>query len=115
MASLKITIPDMGDFKDVEIIEVLVKEGQIIKKNDSLITLESDKSSVEVPSTHEGKIEKINLKIGDKVNKGDLILTLKSQEQKEVKEARIKFSNLYAKSCDHPAKKMSSLLMEDHC
>ena len=63
MASLKITIPDMGDFKDVEIIEVLVKEGQIIKKNDSLITLESDKSSVEVPSTHEGKIEKINLKI----------------------------------------------------
>ena len=52
----------MGDFKDVEIIEVLVKEGQTVKKNDSLITLESDKSSVEVPSTHEGKIEKINLK-----------------------------------------------------
>jgi len=86
MTSLKITIPDMGDFKDVEIIEVLVKEGQIVKKNDSLITLESDKSSVEVPSTHEGKIEKINLKIGDKVNKGDVILTLKSEEQEESKE-----------------------------
>ena len=85
MTKLKITIPDMGDFKDVEIIEVLVKEGQLVKKNDSLITLESDKSSVEVPSTHEGRIEKINLKIGDKVNKGDLILTLKSDEQENVK------------------------------
>ena len=56
MASTKILVPDMGDFKDVEIIEVLVKEGQQIKKNDSLITLESDKSSVEVPSNHEGVI-----------------------------------------------------------
>ena len=84
MEKLKITIPDMGDFKDVEIIEVLVKEGQSIKKNDSLITLESDKSSVEVPSTHEGIIDKINLKIGDKVNKGDLILTLNAiEKQKE--------------------------------
>ena len=89
MTTLKIIIPDMGDFKDVEIIEVLVKEGQSVKKNDSLITLESDKSSVEVPSTHEGKIEKINLKIGDKVNKGDLILTLKSNEQKVTKEVII--------------------------
>ena len=86
MAILKINIPDMGDFKDVEIIEVLVHGGQTIKKNDSLITLESDKSSVEVPSTHAGKIEKINLQIGDKVNKGDLILTLNSEEQKEIKE-----------------------------
>jgi len=67
MASTKILVPDMGDFKDVEIIEVLVKEGQQIKKNDSLITLESDKSSVEVPSTHEGVVEKINVKVGDKV------------------------------------------------
>ena len=86
MTTLKVTIPDIGDFKDVEIIEVLVKEGQLVKKNDSLITLESDKSSVEVPSTHEGKIEKINLKIGDKVNKGDIILTLKFEEQEESKE-----------------------------
>ena len=86
MTTLKIIIPDMGDFKDVEIIEVLVKEGQIVKKDDSLITLESDKSSVEVPSTHGGKIEKIKLKIGDKVNKGDLILTLKSEEQEKTKE-----------------------------
>jgi len=85
MTVFKIIVPDIGDFKDVEIIEVLVKEGQTVKKDDSLITLESDKSSVEVPSTHGGKIEKINLEIGDKINKGDLILTLKSEEQEETK------------------------------
>ncbi len=101
MASTKILVPDMGDFKDVEIIEVLVKEGQQIKKNDSLITLESDKSSVEVPSTHEGVIEKINIKVGDKVNKGDLILSLNAEsatekkkevvsEQKKVEKTEIK-------------------------
>ena len=83
MPDPKITVPDMGDFKDVEIIEVLVKEGQTINKNDSLITLESDKSSVEVPSTESGTINKINVKIGDKVNQGDLILTLKSSEKVE--------------------------------
>ena len=56
MSNLKITVPDIGDFKDVEIIEVLVKEGQKINKNESLITIESDKSSVEVPSTQSGII-----------------------------------------------------------
>jgi len=86
MSVQKIVIPNMGDFKDIEIIEVLVKEGQAIKKNDSLITLESDKSSVEVPSTDEGVIEKIDVKIGDKVNQGDLILTLKTREKESRKE-----------------------------
>ena len=88
MTSTKILVPDMGDFKDVEIIEVLVKEGQQIKKNDSLITLESDKSSVEVPSSHNGVVEQINVKVGDKVNQGDLILNLKS-ESKSVKKKEI--------------------------
>ena len=83
MTSTKILVPDMGDFKDVEVIEVLVKEGQQIKKNDSLITLESDKSSVEVPSTHEGIVEKIKIKVGNKVNQGDLILSLKSENKTE--------------------------------
>ena len=83
MANLKITVPDMGDFKDVEVIEVLVKEGQSIDKNESIITLESDKSSVEVPSTHSGKVDKISVAVGDKINKGDLILTLESSEKKE--------------------------------
>ena len=83
MVNLKITVPDMGDFKDIEVIEVLVKDGQTINKNDSIITLESDKSSVEVPSTHSGKIDKIVVSVGDKINKGDLILTLESKEEKE--------------------------------
>jgi len=80
--SLKLLIPDIGDFDNVEIIEILVKKGQKINKNDPVVTLESDKSSVEVPSDHEGEVESISVKIGDKVSKGDLILTLSSNEEK---------------------------------
>ena len=61
----KLLVPDIGEFENVEVIELLVKEGQLIKKNDPIITIESDKSSVEIPSTIEGKIEKVNIKIGD--------------------------------------------------
>ena len=86
MSSKDILVPNIGDFKDVEVIEVLVKAGQKIKKNDSLITIESDKSSVEVPSTSDGIIEKIKIKIGDKVSEGDLILTLKEESKTDVKE-----------------------------
>ena len=98
MSDLKITVPDMGDFKDVEIIEVIVKEGQTVNKNESLITLESDKSSVEVPSTQSGIINKINVKIGDKVNQGDLILTLKSSEK--VMQVKEPVAELPAKEVD---------------
>ena len=83
--SKDILVPNIGDFKDVEVIEVLVKIGQKIKKNDSLITIESDKSSVEVPSTSDGVIEKINIKIGDKVSEGDLILTVNEGSKTDVK------------------------------
>ena len=79
--SLKLLIPDIGDFDNVEIIEILVKKGQKINKNDPIVTLESDKSSVEVPSNHEGQVENIKVKIGDKVSKGDTILTLSSNEE----------------------------------
>ena len=72
--SIQLKVPDIGDFEQVEIIEVIVKAGESIKKNDPVVTLESDKSSVEVPSTVEGKISNINVKVGDKVSKGDLIL-----------------------------------------
>ncbi len=96
MTKIKITVPDMGDFKDVEIIEILVKVGQVINKNDSLITLESDKSSVEVPSTHSGKIEKIKVSVGDKVNKGDDILIIDSVENK--KEIKKEFKTIEKKS-----------------
>ncbi len=81
MSDIEIKVPNIGDFKDVEVIEVLVKKGQSIKKNDPLITIESDKSSVEIPSSFEGKISKLNIKVGDKVSEGDLILTLEKSSQ----------------------------------
>ena len=89
MSETEIKVPNIGDFKDVEVIEVLVTEGQSIKKNDALITIESDKSSVEIPSNLEGKIKNLKIKVGDKVSEGDLILTIESiseVKKKDVKE-----------------------------
>jgi len=76
-----VKVPNIGDFKNVEIIEVLVKEGDEINKGDPIITLESDKSSVEVPSSFSGKISNINIKIGDKVSEGDQILEIITNEK----------------------------------
>ena len=88
MPVTEIKVPNIGDFKNVEVIEVLVSEGQTLKKNDPLITIESDKSSIEIPSNFDGKIKTLKIKVGDKVSEGDLILTLDiaSQSQKEVQE-----------------------------
>ena len=80
-----ISVPDIGDFKDVEIIEILVKPGDEIKKNDPVVTLESDKSSVEVPSPFEGKISELKVKIGDRVSEGSILATLEGAEVKEEK------------------------------
>ena len=63
MSEIEIKVPNIGDFKDVEVIEVLVEEGQSIKKNDPLITIESDKSSVEIPSNLDGEIKTLKIKI----------------------------------------------------
>ena len=76
----KLLVPDIGDFENVEVIELLVKEGQEIKKNDPIVTIESDKSSDEIPSTIQGKIEKIDVKVGDKVSKDDLLLTISGKK-----------------------------------
>ena len=81
-----ISVPDIGDFKDVEIIEVLVKTGDKIKKNDPIVTLESDKSSVEVPSPFEGKISELKVKIGDRVSKGSILATLEGEDVKKEEE-----------------------------
>ena len=78
MSEIEIKVPNIGDFKDVEVIEVLVSEGQTLKKNDPLITIESDKSSVEIPSNFDGKIKTLKTKVGDKVSEGDLILILEN-------------------------------------
>ena len=85
----KLLVPDIGDFENVEIIEILVKIGDKIKKNDPIVTLESDKSSVEVPSISDGIVENINVKIGDKVSKGDLLLQLKENTLTEKKSRKI--------------------------
>ena len=82
MSLTKIKVPNIGDFKNVEVIEVLVTEGQILKKDDPLITIESDKSSVEIPSNFDGKIKTLKTKVGDRVSEGDLILVLENTSQK---------------------------------
>jgi len=72
----QIHVPDIGDFSDVDIIEVLVSPGQTIARDDPLITLESDKASMEIPSPEDGVVQEILVKVGDNVSKGDTILTL---------------------------------------
>ena len=84
MPNQVIKVPNIGEFKDVEVIEVLISKGQSISKNDPLITIESDKSSVEIPASFEGKIKSINIKVGDKVSEGDVILILENNT--EIKE-----------------------------
>jgi len=75
-----IIVPDIGDFDNVEIIEILVKPGAIIKKNDPIVTLESDKSSVEVPSPFAGKILSLKIKLGDKVSKGNVLAVIEDEK-----------------------------------
>jgi len=85
MSITEIKVPNIGDFKDVEVIEILVSEGQTLKKNDPLVTIESDKSSVEIPSNFDGKVKTLKIKVGDKVSEGDLILILESTSQAQEK------------------------------
>ncbi len=90
MSETEIKVPNIGDFKNVEVIEVLVSEGQSIKKNDALITIESDKSSVEIPSNLDGKIQNLKIKVGDKVSEGDIILTIKSASKVKNEDVKAK-------------------------
>ncbi len=80
MATIEIKVPDIGDFKDVAIIEVLVKAGDTIAKEQSLVTVESDKASMEIPSSHAGVVKELKVKVGDTINEGSLLLTLESAE-----------------------------------
>ena len=85
--SEKLLVPDIGEFEKVEVIELLVKPGDQININDPVVTIESDKSSVEIPSTISGKIESVNIKVGDKVSKGDLLLSIVSSKKKPFRKA----------------------------
>ncbi|MBO6492740.1 MAG: biotin/lipoyl-binding protein [Pelagibacteraceae bacterium] len=84
----EITVPDIGDFNNVEIIEIQIKPGDIIKEDDSIVTLESNISSMEVPASIAGKISELKVKIGDRVSKGSVLALIESGEK--IKEEPIK-------------------------
>jgi pyruvate/2-oxoglutarate dehydrogenase complex dihydrolipoamide acyltransferase (E2) component len=79
MALVEVKVPDIGDFKEVEIIELLVKPGDAVKAEQSLITVESDKASMEIPSSHAGVVKELMVKLGDKVSEGAPVLMLDAQ------------------------------------
>lgn len=79
VSSIDVKIPDIGDFKDVVVIEIMVKVGDAVKVEQSLLTVESDKASMEIPSSHAGVVQELKVKLGDKVNIGDLVAVLQGQ------------------------------------
>ena len=93
MSVIEVCVPDIGDFKDVEVIEVLVKPGDKINKNDPIVTIESDKSSLEIPSPSAGEIKDLKVKIGDKVSEGSLLATIENSQaaksSSKVKETKV--------------------------
>jgi dihydrolipoamide dehydrogenase len=78
MAIVEVKVPDIGDFKGVEVIEVYVKPGDTIKKEDSLVALESDKATMEVPSSHSGAVKELKIKVGDKLSQGSVVLLVET-------------------------------------
>src|ERR1043165_8739498 len=79
-AGTEVRVPDIGDFKNVEVIEVLVKPGDAVTKEQSLVTLESDKATMEIPSPGAGVVKELKIKVGDKVSKGSPILELDAKD-----------------------------------
>ncbi len=79
MSTIEIKVPDIGDFKEVEVIELLVKVGDSIKVDQSLVTVESDKASMEIPSSHAGVIKELRVKLGDKIAEGSLLLIVEAE------------------------------------
>ena len=80
MALVEVKVPDIGDFETVDVIELLVKPGDAVKAEQSLITVESDKASMEIPSSHAGVVKELKIKLGDKVSEGTLLLMLETGE-----------------------------------
>src|SRR5471030_1515030 len=80
MATREIAVPDIGDFKNIPVIEIFVKPGDVVAKDSALVTLESDKATVEVPSPQPGTIKELKVKIGDRVSQGSVLLTLEVAE-----------------------------------
>ena len=87
--TIEVKVPDIGDFNDVPVIDVLVKPGDVVKAEDALVTLESDKATMDVPSPATGTVKDVKIKVGDKVSQGTLVVLLdadaSSGEGKEVR------------------------------
>jgi pyruvate dehydrogenase E2 component (dihydrolipoamide acetyltransferase) len=81
MALVEVKVPDIGDFDEVAVIELLVKPGDTVKAEQSLITVESDKASMEIPSSHAGVVKELQVKLGDKVKQGSVVLVLEAAER----------------------------------
>ncbi|MBF9263652.1 biotin/lipoyl-containing protein, partial [Paracidovorax cattleyae] len=79
MALIDIKVPDIGDFDAVGVIELLVKPGDTVKAEQSLITVESDKASMEIPSSHAGVVKEVKVKIGDQVSEGSVIVVVEAE------------------------------------
>src|SRR6266513_1329245 len=79
MSTIEVKVPDIGDFKDVPVIEVFVKPGDTVKAEDSLVTLESDKATMDVPAPAAGKVKELRVKVGDRVSEGSVVLTLEEE------------------------------------
>ena len=88
MAMVDIQVPDIGDFDEVTVIELLVKPGDSVKAEQSLITVESDKASMEIPSSQAGVVKEVRIRIGDKVKQGSVVLTLESGDAAEISEQK---------------------------
>lgn len=108
MSLIEVKVPDIGDFKEIDVIEVLVKPGDVIKKEQSLITVESDKASMEIPSSHEGVVKEVKLNVGSKVSEGVTILLLEARATAAVATptpapapAPVPQAGRYAGSVDH--------------
>ena len=80
MSTIEVKVPDIGDFTDVPVIEIFVKPGDAVKAEDSLITLESDKATMDVPAPAAGTVKELKVKLGDKVAEGMVILTLEAAD-----------------------------------
>ncbi|MDO5654342.1 MAG: biotin/lipoyl-containing protein, partial [Brachymonas sp.] len=89
MREMQIKVPDIGDFQDVTVIEILVQPGDTIKVEQSLVTVESDKASMEIPSSHAGVVKALAVKLGDKVAQGSVLLTLETHGTDDVAVAAV--------------------------
>jgi pyruvate dehydrogenase E2 component (dihydrolipoamide acetyltransferase) len=112
LAAIEVKVPDIGDFKDVPVIELLVKPGDVVKKDDSLVTLESDKATMEVPAPQAGTVKELRVKLGDKVSEGVTILTLEAAAGASEKPAPAPASAKGAKGPAAPAQPVVPAFLE---